>query len=170
MALGFIKKIFSFGKDEKAAPEAVEQVRPTEPVVAPEDAQSPEVPVHSTTVPELADELTRIASETSHVLHPEEPDVVPLPQEEESSEVAAELEAQAASIAEFREAAEEEDEPSPALRDEIAPLDEAAPAPDRTEAWLEAKVTSEGMRRMRLSPSRITPTPVPESSCSRARC
>ena len=100
MALGFIKKIFSFGRDEKAAPEAVEQVRPVEPTAVPED-------VHSTTVPELAEELTRIAAETSHVLRPEEPEIAALPREEQSDEIAAELEAQAESIAEFQETVEE---------------------------------------------------------------
>ncbi|CAN7659705.1 signal recognition particle-docking protein FtsY [Rhizobium sp. LjRoot254] len=123
MALGFIKKIFSFGRDEKPAPEAVEQVRPIEPVIAPE-----EVPVHSTTVPELTDELTRIASETSHVLRPEEPELAPLPVEEESDEIEAELEAQAASIAEFQEAVEEVPVTEPVAEEFAAePLVEAEP-------------------------------------------
>ncbi|MDB5552731.1 MAG: ftsY [Rhizobium sp.] len=124
MALGFIKKIFSFGRDEKPAPEAVEQVQPIEPIVAPED-----VPVHSTTVPELADELTRIASETSHVLRPEQPEIAPLPIEEEASEIEAELEAQAESVAEFQEAVEEEAPAAePAVEELVAePLAEAEP-------------------------------------------
>jgi len=123
MALGFIKKIFSFGRDEKPAPETVEQVRPSEQVIAPEDE-----PVHSTTVPELVDELGRIASETGHVLRPEEPEIVPLPREEESDEIAAELEAQAESIAEFQEAVEDAPLAEP-LAEELAaePLAEAEP-------------------------------------------
>ncbi|UVC08202.1 signal recognition particle-docking protein FtsY [Rhizobium sp. TH2] len=115
MALGFIKKIFSFGRDEKPAPEAVEQAQSIEPVVAPED-----VPVHSTTVPEISDELTRIASETSHVLRPEEPEIAPLPVEEESDEIEAELEAQAESVAEFQEAIEEEAPAAEAVTEELA--------------------------------------------------
>jgi fused signal recognition particle receptor len=136
MALGFIKKIFSFGRDEKPAPEAVEQVQPVEPVAAPED-----VPVHSTTAPELADELTRIAAETGHVLRPEEPEIAPLPLEEESDEIEAELEAQAESVAEFQETIEDVAPAEEAVTEVVAiePLVEADPEiPAEPETPLEA--------------------------------
>jgi len=113
MALGFIKKIFSFGRDEKPAPEAGEQV-----------------PVHSTTAPELVDELTRIAAETGHVLRPEEPEIAPLPREEGSDEIAAELEAQAESIAEFQEAIEEETPAADDATEDLAPESLAEVVPE----------------------------------------
>jgi fused signal recognition particle receptor len=116
MALGFIKKIFSFGKDDKSA----------EPAVPPAEVQAPEhagaaqhFPADSAPAftPETSAEPALSIPEPSDVEHAGEPPIVPddlvhtrEALAEQTDVLAEELREQAESIAEFQEATANEPE------------------------------------------------------------
>jgi fused signal recognition particle receptor len=157
MALGFIKKIFSFGKDDKAAqsprPEAmpaagvVEAVPAAEPLVAPaaETPASAGEPVRDPVAIEHIGDRLIIPDDLDHV----------------RNDQAAELREQAESVAEFNETAEEEPPPAIIPPDEpgIDGVDEAPEAVVEPEAVTEPELAGEPIADTGLA---IEPEIVPE--------
>ena len=121
MALSFIKKIFTFGKDAAAEPEA------EVPVVEPQVVETAPEPVPAEARDPLLDEAEAANPEAAHHVPAEaEPHIYPLPHAPglpvaEDPVAPAEMEAEEAAVKEELAAAEEIAEPA----DEIAPLEEA---------------------------------------------
>ena len=126
MALGFLKRVFSFGKDDKSAVTPEPDVAPIDERVKDQSVEPSEEPIiDPVTAEHLGDRLIVPDS-----LHPDDLD-------ETAVDPADELREQAESVAEFNEAVEEEPTADGILSDEPGiEVDEQPQAAEPTaEAW-----------------------------------
>ena len=167
MALGFIKKIFTFGKD--TAPEQKPEAQPETPAIEPQvadeaPAQAMETagPVNDGERDTLLDEAEAANPEAGHHVPPEvEPDIYPLPHAPEppvETETAGSPEDDAetpAPVVEVTEAETATTEETAEPEDEVMPVEEALPAEPDTPA----PVLPKGFAAVEAEAAAHTPLP-----------
>ncbi|MCP8894655.1 signal recognition particle-docking protein FtsY [Shinella daejeonensis] len=166
MALGFIKKIFTFGKD--TAPEQKPEVQPETPAIepqvaeeAPEQAMETAGPVNDGERDTLLDEAEAANPEAGHHVPPEvEPDIYPLPHAPEppvETETAGSPEDDAEAPAPVVEVTEAETATTATTEEIAEPEDEVMPVEEALPAEADDPVLHETIRREADTPAPVLP-------------